>query len=77
MMINFSIIVSLNEVIVLFTDALNCRTAVAEFTRILEELSHSSERNLNPISETNAKLVYKKVVRTATDPFKRSGLMQL
>ena len=46
-------------------------TVVSDFTKLLEELSHSSDRSLGPGSETNAKLTYKKPVRTSTDPYKR------
>lgn len=44
---------------------------VAEFTRLLEELIQSGDRNLSPSVETNAKLMYKKIIRTSTDPYKR------
>lgn len=42
-----------------------------DFTRLLEELVHSSDRSLSHSMETNAKLMYKKLVRTSTDPYKR------
>lgn len=48
-------------------------TVVSDFTKLLEELSHSSDRSLGPGSETNAKLTYKKLVRTSTDPYKRAS----
>lgn len=46
---------------------------VSEFTRLLEELIHSGDRNLSPSMETNAKLMYKKMIRTSTDPYKRAS----
>lgn len=48
-------------------------SALVDFGRLLEEISHNSDGNLSPGSETNAKLVYKKSIRTSTDPYKRAS----
>lgn len=42
-----------------------------DFSKLLEELVHSADRSLSPGLETNAKLMYKKMIRTSTDPYKR------
>jgi len=44
-----------------------------DFSKLLEELVHSADRNLSPGLETNAKLMYKKMIRTSTDPYKRAS----
>ena len=44
---------------------------MVDFARLLEEIIHSSDGSLSPGLETNAKLMYKKAIRTSTDPYKR------
>jgi len=48
-----------------------CRAVLYDFSKLLEELVHSADRCLSPGLETNAKLMYKKMIRTSTDPYKR------
>ena len=54
----------------------NSRAVLLDFSKLLEELVHSADRNLSPNMETNAKLMYKKMIRTSTDPYKRYILLK-